>query len=71
LELDYPILSDPKGDTARMFGVIDDNRSFPQRWTFFISKDGELLAVEKKVDFRSHGKQIAEKLADLKVDKAK
>ena len=69
--MDYPILSDPQGDTARMFGVIDDNRSFPQRWTFFISKDGELLAVEKNVKFSTHGKQVAEKLAELKVDKAK
>ena len=70
LDLDYPILSDPEKATARQFGVVDDGRPLPRRWTFFIGKDGKLLAIEKKVDAGGHGPQIAKTLAELGVEAA-
>ncbi len=69
LELDYPILSDPAGDVARAYGVIDDERKFPQRWTFYIGPDGKLLSVDRNVQARSHGEDVAAKLAELGVKK--
>jgi len=38
--------------------------------TFFIGKDGKVLHVEKKVKTRDHGKQVVEKLKELKVEAA-
>ena len=70
LELDYPILSDPSKTVATAQGVVDEDRPFPRRWTVFISKDGKVAHIEKKVDFKNHGKQVAKKLAELKVEKA-
>jgi len=69
LDLDYPILSDPEGDVARAYGVIDDARKFPHRWTFYISADGKILAIDKKVNARSHGEDVGKKLAELGVGK--
>ncbi len=69
LDLDYPILSDPEGDVARAYGVIDDRRKFPQRWTFYIGPDGNILAIDKKVNARSHGKDVITKLGELGVAK--
>ena len=70
LKLDYPILSDPERTTARKFGVVTSDTGFPKRWTFFISKDGKLLEIDKSVRPSSHGPQIAKKLAELGVEKA-
>ena len=38
--------------------------------TFFISKEGKILHVEKKVKTKDHGKQIIDKLKELKVEAA-
>ena len=40
------------------------------RVTFFIGKDGKVLHVEKKVKTKDHGKQIIDKLKELKVEPA-
>ena len=41
----FPILCDVAGDVARAYGVIDDQRELPARWTFFIDSDGRIAAV--------------------------
>ena len=69
LELDYPILSDPEKGVARAFGVLNTERGFANRWTFYISKEGKLLAIDKSVKARSHGDDIAKRLAELGIDK--
>ena len=69
LKLDYPILSDPSKDVASAYGVVHEGRAVPERWTFFIGKDGKILHIEKKVNSAAHGKQIAEKLEELGVPK--
>lgn len=65
LGLDYPILSDPTKETAKKYGVVTATRPVPYRWTFYIGKDGKILHIEKKVNARGHGKQVAETLAKL------
>ena len=67
LKLDYPILSDPVGKTARAFGVINETRKNPQRWTFYIGLDGKILHIDKQVKAAEHGTDMAAKLKELKV----
>jgi peroxiredoxin Q/BCP len=71
LGLDYPILSDPGKDVAKAYGVVDANRPNPQRWTFYIGKDGKVLYIDKSVKSGQHGKDVAAKLQELGVAKKK
>ena len=66
LKLDYPILSDPSKDSAKAFGVLNE-RGMANRWTFYISKDGKIAEIDRKVNTETHGKDIAAKLKDLGV----
>jgi peroxiredoxin Q/BCP len=59
-------LSDPTKETARAYGVLGAS-GFARRWTFFIGRDGRILAIDKDVSVASHGKDIAERLAALGV----
>ncbi len=65
LRLDYPILSDPGKETARAYGVVDAERTVPQRWTFYIGEDGRILYIDKMVRTATHGADIATKLRKL------
>lgn len=79
LDANYPILSDPEKTVAKAFGVVYEAsedpprkaRGFPERWTFFIDKDGKILHITKKVDVNTHGEEIAKQLGELKVAKKK
>ncbi|MBM4001149.1 MAG: redoxin domain-containing protein [Planctomycetes bacterium] len=65
LKLDYPILSDPSGETARAYGVYQSLGGFAQRVTFLIDKDGRIAHIDNKVQVGSHGKDIVKKLDEL------
>jgi peroxiredoxin Q/BCP len=67
LELDYPILSDPEGKNAKMFGVLAEGRNAAARVTFVIGKDGKILAIEDKVKTETHGADLARLLDELEV----
>ena len=67
LNLDYPILSDPKQETALAYGVVNAQRKVPFRWTYYIGKDGKILYIDDKVQTESHGADIAAKLKELGV----
>ena len=71
LKLDYPILSDPGKKVAKAYGVVHKGRGVPERWTFYIGKDGKLLYIDKKVNAGSHGTDIVARLKNLGIDKAK
>ena len=60
-----PILSDVSGDVARAYGVIDDVRELPARWTFFINGDGRIAAIDREVSPTSHGGDILVRLHEL------
>jgi peroxiredoxin Q/BCP len=65
--VDYPVLSDPTRTVARAYGVVKDDSSYAVRWTFFIGQDGRILHIDKNVRPGTHGKSVAEKLAELGV----
>jgi peroxiredoxin Q/BCP len=69
LMLDYPILSDPEKSVAKAYGVVHEGRENPERWTFYIDKEGVIKSIDKKVTTDSHGEDIAKKLEELGVDK--
>ena len=71
LGADYPILSDAGKDVAKAYGVVHDQRTVPERWTFYIGKDGKLLHIDKGVKTTSHGADIAAKLKELGVAEKK
>ncbi len=50
--------------------MVHGSRQVPERWTFYIGKDGKILEIEKKVKAGDHGKQILATLKELKVEPA-
>jgi peroxiredoxin Q/BCP len=69
LDLDYPILSDPGKDVARAYGVVTEERPVPFRYTFYIGRDGKILAVDKEVKPATAGDDVAARLEALGVAK--
>ena len=70
-EADFPILSDPTKDTAKAYGVLNDQYGFANRWTFYIGKDGRIQAIDKDVSTRvqTSAEDMAAKLGELGVSK--
>ena len=60
-----PILSDPDKSVARAYGVMTAS-GFPARWTFYIGKDGRILAIDKHVRTATHGADITSNLDSMK-----
>lgn len=69
LGADYPILSDPGKKVAEAYGVVHEGRAVPERWTFYIDKDGVILHIDQKVNAQEHGKHVAQKLGELGIAK--
>jgi peroxiredoxin Q/BCP len=69
LDLDYPILCDPEGKNAKIFGVLKPDGKAANRVTIIIGKDGKVLAVDDMVKTETHGKDLADQLAKLGVEK--
>jgi peroxiredoxin Q/BCP len=65
LNADYPILSDPGKATAQAYGVVHENRSLPERWTFYIGKDGKILYVDRQVKASTAAEDVVSKLKEL------
>lgn len=61
----YPILGDASGETARAYGVIDDQQKYPRRWTFYIGLDGRILDIDKSVRVATHATDVASRLKEL------
>jgi peroxiredoxin Q/BCP len=71
LKLDSPILSDPDKKTAEAYGVVHEGRAFPERWTFYIDKDGVIKEIDKMVKAQQAGKDVVKKLEELGIAKKK
>lgn len=65
LAVDYPILSDPTMETAKAYGVVNDKRLVAQRWTFYIGKDGKILAIDKRVIPADSARDMIAKFKEL------
>ena len=66
LGIDYPILSDPGGTTARAYGVLRAS-GYASRWTFYIGADGRIQTIDKKIRPSSHGRDIVAQLTELEL----
>jgi len=64
---DFPLLSDPTKETAKAYGVLNEERGFANRWTFYIGKDGKIQAIDKDVATRleTSAQDMAAKLGEL------
>lgn len=65
LELDFPILSDPGREVAGAYGVVNEEREWPFRYTFYIGEDGKVLHVDKEVKPMTAGEDVTKKLEEL------
>ena len=63
---DFPLLSDPTKKTAEAYGVMSA-RGVANRWTFYIGKDGKILAIDKTVKPATSAEDMAAKLGELNV----
>ena len=69
LGADYPILADPDKKAAEAYGVLMPVVGVAKRWTFYIGKDGKILAIDKDVKVDTAGGDVAAKLGALGVPK--
>jgi thioredoxin-dependent peroxiredoxin len=67
---DFPLLGDESKKTAEAYGVLND-RGMANRWTFYIGKDGKILAIDKTIKVATSAEDMAAKLGELKVEPAK
>lgn len=68
LDVDYPILSDPKGKVATAYGIYNAERDIASRTTFIIDKNGKIAAIDAGVKTETHGADVAAKLKELGVE---
>ena len=66
---DFPILSDPTKEAANAYGVVHPERGFAMRWTFYIDKDGKIVAIDKAVKPPTSAEDMIARLEELKVGK--
>ena len=68
MHADFPLLSDPTKETAKAYGVLNEQRGFANRWTFYIGKDGTIQAIDKDVATRlaTSAQDMAAKLGELR-----
>lgn len=77
LELDFPLLSDTDKKVAKAYGILMPERGISKRVTFVIDDQGKVAHIfdgvkeEDKVNVSTHGKDIVEKLKELKIKPAK
>ena len=67
--MSYPILSDSSREVARAYGVLNDSGEYARRWTFYIGKDGKILAIDREVHPSTAGEDIIARLAALGVNR--
>jgi peroxiredoxin Q/BCP len=67
----FPLLSDPAKDTANAYGVLNAERGFANRWTFYIGKDGKITAIDKTVKPATSAEDMAAMLKQLGVEDKK
>jgi peroxiredoxin Q/BCP len=67
---DFPLLADPTKETAKAYGVLNEQRGFANRWTFYIGKDGKIQAIDKAVKPATSAEDMAAKLGELKTEMA-
>ncbi len=65
LGLDFPILSDPDKSVATAYGVVHGMRMVPERWTFYIDKEGVIKKIDKEIKTKEAGTDVAKQIKEL------
>ena len=65
MKAETPVVSDPKGATAKRYGVLAMGGLYARRWTFYIDGEGILRAIDKDVRPATAGEDIVRKLEAL------
>jgi thioredoxin-dependent peroxiredoxin len=65
LSVDYPILSDPSAETAKAYGVYNEKGKIANRVTFYIDRNGKIAAIDKTINTKDAGKDVATKLKEV------
>ena len=47
--------------------MVNAERQFPFRWTYYIGKDGKVLFIDKEVKPGDHGEAVVKQLQELKI----
>ena len=68
-EADFPLLSDPTKEVATAYGVLNA-RGTASRWTFYIGKDGRIVAIDKAVKPATSAEDMIAKFDELHVAKS-
>lgn len=63
---DFPLLSDPSKEVAQAYNVLSEG-GYALRHTFYIGKDGNILAIDKNVKPATSAQDMAAKLAELEI----
>lgn len=64
----YPLLADTTKQTAKDYGVLSE-RGVAKRVTFLIGPDGNVAAVDRKVNTKAHAEDVLNWLDALKAEK--
>ena len=65
----FPMLADPTMEVARKYGVLNEQRMFANRWTFYIDKTGKVAAIDTAVRPATSAEDMIARLDELKVAK--
>lgn len=63
-EANFPILSDNSKAASKAFGVLSA-MGFSKRWTFYVDAEGNIIEIDKSVNPRSAGPDLAANLTRL------
>ena len=63
-EASFTMLSDKNGSAAKAFGAYNPI-GFAKRWNIYVDDNGKLLKVDKNVNVRTAGQDLAENLSKL------
>ena len=63
-EASFTMLSDKDGSAAKAFGAFNPI-GFAKRWTIYVDDNGKILKVDKNVNVRTAGQDLAENLSKL------
>ncbi|MCX2801945.1 peroxiredoxin family protein [Microbulbifer thermotolerans] len=67
---DFPLLSDPKGETAKAYGVLMPVMNIARRVTIYIGKDGRVLKIDKEIHPATSAEDIARTLGELGIERS-
>ena len=68
-QADFPLLADPDKTAAKAYGVLHP-MGYARRETFYIGKDGRILAIDREVEPATSAEDIAATLERLGVARA-